>query len=63
MSYAAESLPAANKAYQANFGSKASRDPLLALQSTELTLRTTQGSLPLPPGKKVAIVGCMDARL
>ncbi|KAI5480203.1 carbonic anhydrase [Pseudohyphozyma bogoriensis] len=25
--------------------------------------KTDKGSLPLPPGKKVAILGCMDARL
>nr|5ZTP_A Chain A, carbonic anhydrase [Glaciozyma antarctica]5ZTP_B Chain B, carbonic anhydrase [Glaciozyma antarctica] len=43
MSYAEQSLPAANEAYVAAFGDK--------------------GSLPLPPGKRVAIVGCMDARL
>ncbi|ORY90289.1 carbonic anhydrase [Leucosporidium creatinivorum] len=62
MSYAAESLPAANKAYQANFGSKASCEPFSRLKCIELT-QDQQGSLPLPPGKKVAIVGCMDARL
>ena len=35
-----KTLPAANAAYQKNFGDKK--------------------SLPLPPGKKIAVVGCMD---
>ena len=37
-------------------------DELLA-NNTSYAAAFTKGSLPMPPGKKVAIVACMDARL
>lgn len=37
-------------------------DELLA-NAEAYAARFNQGDLPLPPGKKVAIVACMDARL
>lgn len=72
-SYATDHLATANKAYVANFGNKVREESSLVDFKNEcgdLTIELTltfllfaQGSLPLPPGKHVAIVGCMDARL